>query len=298
MEQGSERAIAPEAADFGAFEHAAWTGRAEGYERHFEGVVEQAIEPLLDAAGVRSGLKVLDVACGPGFVAAAAARRGASVVGVDFSDRMLAIARARYPWLRFEHGDAEDLPFADDSFDAVTINFGILHFPHPLRALKEAFRVLRPQGALAFTDWAAPGPDNVAYDIVLSAMDRHAEPFALPPGPPLFQFARAAACREALADTGFERRRVDTRLLRLTWRLASADGLVSAFRDGSARLAAKIAAQPPARLAAIRAEVAERSLAYRTQDGFAIPAGAALTRARKPTFAAAPTASSGALADA
>jgi SAM-dependent methyltransferase len=287
------------ATDFGAFEHAAWARQAGGYERHFEGLVEQAVEPLLDAAGVRAGGDVLDVACGPGFVAAAAVRRGADATGLDFSDEMLRIARARYPWVRFERGDAEDLPFPDASFDAVTINFGVLHFPDPRRALKEAFRVLRPGRSLAFTDWAAPGPDNVAYDIVLSAMDRHAEPFALPPGPPLFQFAREAVCREALAQAGFEAHSPEMRLLLLDWRLPAADGLVSAFRDGSARLGAKIKAQPPHRLVAIRAEVAERALSYRTGEGFAIPTGVALTSARKPPFAAVmPTAPTGALAEA
>jgi SAM-dependent methyltransferase len=290
------QALASTETDFGVFEHAAWRRQAEGYERHFKDLVEQAIEPLLDAARVRAGSDVLDVACGPGFVTGAAIRRGATAIGLDFSDEMLRIARARYPWVRFEQGDAETLPFPAASFDAVTINFGILHFPQPRRALREAFRVLRPKGSLAFTDWALPGPDNIAYDIVLSAMDRHAVPFALPPGPPLFQFACETVCREALTEAGFDTLCVDTRLLCLTWRQAAADGLVSAFRDGSARLAAKIKAQPLARIAAIRTEVAQRSLAYRRGDGFAIPTGVALTRARKPFFATVPAPSIDALA--
>jgi ubiquinone/menaquinone biosynthesis C-methylase UbiE len=295
MGQGS----APVEADFGAFEHAAWMRQAKGYERHFENLVQQAVEPLLDAAAVRAGSDVLDAACGPGFVTGAAIRRGANAIGVDFSEEMLRISRARHPWARFERGDAEDLPFPDASFDAVAINFGILHFPQPRRALREAFRVLRPGGSLAFTDWAAPGPDNIAYAIVLSAMDRHAAPFRLPPGPPLFQFAREAVCREALAEAGFDTPSVDTRLLCLTWRQATADGLVSAFRDGSARLGARLKAQPAERLAAIRDAVAQRSLTYWTADGFAIPTGIALTRARKPVFAAAvPAPSIGALVDA
>jgi SAM-dependent methyltransferase len=267
--------------EFQAFEQAAWDRQAVGYEAHFEAVAGQAVEPLLDAAQVRPGVEALDVACGPGFAAAAAARRGANVVGVDFSDEMLAIARGRYPWLRFERADALDLPFAEASFDAVTINFGILHFARPERALAEACRVLRPGGLLAFTDWAEPGPDNVAYDIILRALERHADPLTLPPGPPLFQFADAGRCREALAGAGFDARGARTALLPLTWRLPSPDDLLTAFRNGSARLGARIKAQPEPRLRAIRAAVREAALPYMAAGELAAPAGVALTFAAK-----------------
>ena len=80
-------------------------------------------------------MRVLDLACGPGFISAAIAELGAQPVGLDFSSAMVGLARAGHPGLRFEEGDAEALPFADGSFDAVVGNFGIHHVPDPLRAL-------------------------------------------------------------------------------------------------------------------------------------------------------------------
>jgi ubiquinone/menaquinone biosynthesis C-methylase UbiE len=77
------------------------------------------------------------------YQAAAAARRGADVVGVDFADAMVQQARRIYPDFAFRPSSAEDLPFPDMSFDAVGISFGMPHFARPDTALAEAFRVLR-----------------------------------------------------------------------------------------------------------------------------------------------------------
>ena len=87
-----------------------------------------------------------DVACGSGHLAGFADAQGASVEGLDFSPRMIAAARKRFPGLSFQVGDAEALPFPDDAFDAVVIGFCVHHFPFPIRALSEARRVLRPEG--------------------------------------------------------------------------------------------------------------------------------------------------------
>src|SRR2546425_13368147 len=94
----------------------------------------QALDPLLDAAEVRSGARALDVASGPGYVAAAAAARGARVTGVDFSLAMVRLARAQNSGVKFRKGNAESLPFPDGSFDAVVMNFGMLHLARPEHA--------------------------------------------------------------------------------------------------------------------------------------------------------------------
>src|SRR5262245_23590908 len=123
---------------FKAFESAAHDEIAEGYRDFFAGVTSHAVDPLLDAAGVRKGTRMLDVATGPGVLASRAGARGASrVIGIDIAPRMVAIAAARYPDIEFRHADAEALPFADGDFDAVVSNFGIGHFPRPERAIGE-----------------------------------------------------------------------------------------------------------------------------------------------------------------
>ena len=86
---------------FREFEHSGWQGIPQRYHQAFGELTIQSIEPLLDAAGVQNGTKVIDIATGPGYVAAAAARRGASVIGVDFSATMIAEAREEIPTSSF-----------------------------------------------------------------------------------------------------------------------------------------------------------------------------------------------------
>jgi SAM-dependent methyltransferase len=152
---------------FAEFERAGWERAASRYEECWTDTV-LFVEALLDAASVRAGSRLLDVACGPGFVSEAAAARGAQPVGVDVATAMVERARLRCPDLTFVVGDALRLPFADASFDAVTMNFGILHVSQPERALAEAHRVLVPDGRLAFTSWVAQG--NAEDEITEAAL--------------------------------------------------------------------------------------------------------------------------------
>src|SRR5207245_10651614 len=93
-----------EPAPFHDFEQAGWQRAAEHYGDAFGGLTAQTADALLDAAGVSSGARVLDVATGPGFIAAAAAGRGAQVTGLDFSPAMIALARTRQPAIDFREG--------------------------------------------------------------------------------------------------------------------------------------------------------------------------------------------------
>src|SRR5213596_3480579 len=85
-------------------------------------------ERAVDLAAVGPGSRALDVATGTGDLAIALRRRGAEVVGVDFAESMLEIARRKAPEIRFETGNALDLPYADGEFDAVTVGFGARNF--------------------------------------------------------------------------------------------------------------------------------------------------------------------------
>src|SRR4051794_8226697 len=159
---------------FRDFEHQGWSAQevAAGYHDYLSPVTTQAIRALLDAARVGRGTRLLDVATGAGYAAAAAAERGAVVVGVDFSATQLALAQRHSPAIEFREGDASALPFPDGSFDAVISNFGMPHFPDPDAFLREAFRVLRSGGRLAFSAWVSP-QECVGCGIIFRAVQAH-----------------------------------------------------------------------------------------------------------------------------
>lgn len=112
--------------------------------------------------------EVLDAACGTGDLARAFAAAGARrVVGLDFTPEMLALARAKPPVgrcaIEYVEGDAMNLPFADASFDIVSIAFGIRNVSDPGRALREFRRVLRPGGRLVILEFSRPRFPPIAW---------------------------------------------------------------------------------------------------------------------------------------
>src|SRR4051812_15489658 len=149
----SELAIDPDA--FNAFEAAGWQRKASTYD-HIAAISSRVITPLLDAAGVEAGMRVLDIGSGPGHAAAQAAQRGAAVVGVDVAPAMVQRARRLHPGLDFREADAEALPFADGCFDAVVGSFSVVHLGRPEQAVGEFMRVLTAGGRLALSVWDLP----------------------------------------------------------------------------------------------------------------------------------------------
>jgi demethylmenaquinone methyltransferase/2-methoxy-6-polyprenyl-1,4-benzoquinol methylase len=136
----------------------------DGVARHYDrtnNIMSVGNAPLWRAATVRAvdpkpGERILDVAAGTGTSSASLARSGAQVVALDFSPGMIAEGRRRYPKIEFIEGDAEKLPFADDTFDAVTISFGLRNVEHPKVALAEMYRVLKPGGRLVICEFSKP----------------------------------------------------------------------------------------------------------------------------------------------
>jgi SAM-dependent methyltransferase len=118
---------------------------------------ERAAEGFVSRLNVPSGSRVLDIACGSGNLAIPLARGGADVTGVDIAPNLLEQARARASAenlkATFDEGDAEQLPYADASFDVVVSMFGAMFAPRPELVVSEAARVLKPGGVLAMANW-------------------------------------------------------------------------------------------------------------------------------------------------
>src|SRR4051794_19249991 len=196
------RRVAFDAEAVRAFERSRWESAAAAYCSTFAVATQPFIASLLDGARISRDMRVLDVVCGPGFAASGAALRGAAATGLDFSHAMLAVARRRDSAIRLDHGDAEDLPYADNEFDAVVSNFGIHHVPRPRLALREAYRVLRPGGRVAFSFWAEPN-ENIAWKLVFDAIARHGDPGASNAPSPGGGIGTTAQCAGALHQAGF-----------------------------------------------------------------------------------------------
>lgn len=263
--------MAQEKESFAQLEEHGWRRAAGRYESSFGELTKPFIPELLRAAGVGRRVHVLDVACGPGFAAVEARALGAVPIGVDFCPEMVRLARENSPEIPFHVGDAEALPFADASFHAVVMNFGVLHLPHPEKAFAEARRVLRPGGRYAFTVWA--GPDrSPGSRVIEDAIGAHADlDVELPQGPDYSRWGDEVACREALARPGFEPSSVSLRTVTAAWRVPNAAFVFEAELHGGVRTAALLQRQKPAALSAIRSRLEGDLRAFADGGGLRIP---------------------------
>ena len=250
---------------FKDFEHAGWQDVATQYHQYFADLTTQVIEPLLDAVQVGQGTRVLDVATGPGYAAAAAAQRGAEVIGIDFSTSQVEQARQFHPGATFQEGDAEALSFPEASFDAVIMNFGLLHFGNPERALQEVYRVLCSGGRIGFTVWTEP-EEAVGLAITLRALENHGNMnVPLPSGPSFFRFSNPDESRRVLRETGFMNPEVVH--VPQVWTFTTPDELFAAILKGTVRTASLLKAQTEEARQAIRTAMCE---AARASDGHGV----------------------------
>jgi SAM-dependent methyltransferase len=186
---------------------------ATAYEDLFVPALFQQWAPLLvSAADVHPGNRVLDVACGTGVLArAAAAQVGSSglIVGLDITPGMLEVARRLAPAIAWQQGTADALAFADQSFDAVVSQFGLMFFPDREKSLREMLRVLVTGGRLAVAVWDSLA-HNPAFAREVAVLERiagsHAAdalraPFALGDGTALAHLAAAAGATAVQVTT-------------------------------------------------------------------------------------------------
>ncbi len=146
---------------------------AQIYDEFFvPALFEPWVRVVMDAASLEPNQSVLDVACGTGVLACAAADRvesSGSVVGLDPNEEMLAVAHGKADTIEWRIGRAEAIPFPDESFDAVVSQFGLMFFDNPSGALREMMRVTRPGGhvAVAVCDALEHSPGYAAFEKLL-----------------------------------------------------------------------------------------------------------------------------------
>lgn len=187
---------------------------AELYERYLVPVVtRQWAVDLVARVGVQPGDRVLDVACGTGVVARAAAERGGRVAGIDLNAAMLAVARSRpsagpVP-IEWYEGSALSLPFDDGEFGVVLCQLGLQFVPDPLLALREMRRVLGPDGRVGVSVFAELERNPVAHAFS-DALDRQLGEGASAAKRSERALGDAEAVSSLFREAGFARVRIET----------------------------------------------------------------------------------------
>ncbi|MGH9151369.1 MAG: class I SAM-dependent methyltransferase [Acidimicrobiales bacterium] len=253
-----------------------WEGVSVAAERYEQDLVPALFEPwagvLLDLAAVGPGDRVVDLACGTGVVARAAARRvmpGGHVCGLDVNEDMLAVARRAGADIEWRHADASRTGLPDGSFDAALCQQGLQFVPDRRAALRELHRVLAPGGRAVIATWCAADDGDAGYIPITEALQRHrpgdpdplgfiAAIFALSDGAEVALLAQAAG----FDDVSVERRTA-------TVRFPSAEAWVEAFL-GAAPVPS-VSSLAPATRAAIIADAATALQPHLGPTGLAFP---------------------------
>jgi ubiquinone/menaquinone biosynthesis C-methylase UbiE len=255
---------------FRAFERQRHDHLATTYRDFFTPVTALAVRSLLDAARVRTGARLLDVATGPGGLAAEAVGFGIRCTGIDISPGMIDLAKNSYPGIEFHVADVEHLPFADASFDAVVCNFGLGHFPYPEKSVAECVRTLKPGGRIALSWWDDLNKQRIQglFREAIAEIGATTPP-DVPKGYSILRFADTGEFRRLLEGAGLTDVSVEDH--QTTYLISDVDTLWRGGLGSFAVTGSAIAYQDAATQAAIRAALERRAEAYRTSAGLSLP---------------------------
>lgn len=241
------------------FERETWTRSAPSYADSTAKLTSLGASHLLDAAQLTGDCRALEVGCGPGHITAMMAARGATVTGLDLVPAMIETARALHPELEFVEANAEQLPFASDTFDVVVVNCVIRHFAHPTVVCTEIRRVLKPGGRFVFADPI----EQFGFGAFIEALTRHHTMGVLAHAP--FPFEATQQDYENLVnDAGFER--YDVAVRQLILRLADLEPIL---QTGWAMW--DLSALPEDTQAKIHETTIQAAEPYKMDNGYAFP---------------------------
>jgi len=238
-----------------------WDRAAASYEQAFRKQTENLVAGLLAALDLKSGERLLDIATGSGFVAAAAADAGVVATGVDISPEMIRQAKRLHPGIDFEVADAAGLPYPDAVFDAVASNLGLFLVADPGRALAEIRRVLKPGRRFAHTLWDEGRPGHALF---YEAVTAHGGKPADLGAPPLVNVVAHDELAKVMTDAGFTD--VDVQKIANAWVLEDPAHLFDAFRPMADFDDLTVEVEQ-----AIRRQLWESAEQYRAGDHFEIP---------------------------
>jgi SAM-dependent methyltransferase len=266
---------------FRSFEREQHDNLAATYHDFFTPVTALAIKPLLEAVRLHADADLLDVATGPGSLAAEALKFGARPIGVDLSPGMIELAKSSYPSIDFRVADVEHLPFADRSFDAVVCNFALGHFPHPESSIAECVRTLRPGARIALSWWDDPSRQRIQglFREAIAEIGA-APPPDVPAGFSILRFSDTGEFRRLLEGAGLTEVAVQDH--RTTYLVADVDTLWRGGLGSFAVTASAIAHQHAATQAAIRAALERRAAVYHSPNGLMLPIAFKIGAGRKP----------------
>lgn len=188
--------------DFCEKERIGWGSKADFYKDHTALITTQAIPTLLRAVRARAGASLLDICTGPGYAAGAAHAICAESTGIDFAPEMVEMAARSFPECKFQEGDALQLDFAEDTFDAAVCPFGIFHITDPQKAVSEGHRVIKKGARYAFSQWCSPSESDF-FRLAMGSIAKHADMSIADPAPDAFQYSDRDLCRKLMTDTGF-----------------------------------------------------------------------------------------------
>jgi SAM-dependent methyltransferase len=236
---------------------ATFLASAEAYDKHVGRYGRALARALCDAAGVRPGMHALDVGCGPGALTAELVERlgEGSVAAVDPSPPFAAACRERHPGVRVEEGSAERLPFADGAFDVALAQLVVNFMTDPAGGVREMVRVTRPGGTVAAAVWDYAGDMTLLrrfWDAVV-ALDPAARD--LDEGRSM-RFCAPDELGGLWSAAGLQGVHVGAAVVAA--RYDDLDDLWRPLESGVGPSGAYVAAQPPERQAALRAELARR----------------------------------------
>lgn len=177
-----------------------WSAAGKNWAERFAPVFAPVWATSHDLARVTVGTRLLDVGCGSGGALRMAQLRGAEITGLDAAPNLLDIASEHLPDADLRCGDMEYLPYEDDAFDAVTNINGIMYAEDPGRAIREARRVLSPEGRLAMAVWS--DPDGCEFRHVMEALQSTLP--AVPSGEGPFTLSGPGALEAVMEPEGFD----------------------------------------------------------------------------------------------